>query len=536
MIHHLPNKFKWPHVEAEEILPPKAQRAPAASSSGASVARDHVGGNLQNVGAAANGSMHDGSVHGGTYISASQPGRSTSVNLQNRTCDCGACQICGIPCKNVTLCIARRQEDLVDYVDWKLTVEAYLATYSDVIHPLLDQITWSIIEGLKILSPKVSIGIGLLQISISIIVSLSQHQQHTSSSKHQPNKINNNLIQVNDKDGCDSIGRQDKVNNKHPLFRTVSRKPSSFAVGLAVVIVALVRRTRVVVPSLQPDIVVASVCCFGMSNCEALCCTRNNRNIPTKCWLHCTALLAQPTAVQLTPTLRLTHLTADSLRRRPFASDPAAVASISAITSIPCQSISAETMKLTALAKSICSRPFLPRITGPLQFRLLQHDFVPRDPKSKPIKYKYPAFYDPYGPRPPPSDKVVQLAERIASLTPEERRQISLTLFKRFCLPKLQPISTEGLDLGPQGGAPAGSAKVEEKKEKTTFDVKLEKFEAAAKLKIVKEVKTFFDLGMKEAKELVEKAPVVLKQGLTKEEASNIIEKIKAAGGVAIME
>ncbi|KAH9735834.1 Ribosomal L12 domain-containing protein [Citrus sinensis] len=479
------------------------------------------------------------------------------VNLQNRTCDCGACHICGIPCKHVTRCIARRHEDVVDYVDWKLTVEAYLATYSDVIHPLLDQITWSIIEGLKILSPKVkvkvvSISIGLLQISISIIVSLSQHQQHTSSSKHQPNKINNNLIQANNKDGCDSIGCQDKLSVHKEKFelismdmephvvvipfptQAVSRKPSSSAVGLAVVIVALVRRTRVVVPSLQPDIVVASmlklflswdsglisqVRCFGMSNCEAF-----------------TALLAQPTAVQPTPTLRLTHLTADSLRRRPFASDPAAVASISAITSIPCQSISAETMKLTALAKSICSRPFLPRITGPLQFRLLQHDFVPRDPKSKPIKYKYPAFYDPYGPRPPPSDKVVQLAERIASLTPEERRQISLTLFKRFSLPKLQPISTEGLDLGPQGGAPAGSAKVEEKKEKTTFDVKLEKFEAAAKLKIVKEVKTFFDLGMKEAKELVEKAPVVLKQGLTKEEASNIIEKIKAAGGVAIME
>ncbi|GAY64260.1 hypothetical protein CUMW_232150, partial [Citrus unshiu] len=56
-----------------------------------------------------------------------------------------------------------------------------------------------------------------------------------------------------------------------------------------------------------------------------------------------TALLAQPTAVQPTPTLRLTHLTADSLsqsrslthtlRRHPFASDPAAVASISAIAS-----------------------------------------------------------------------------------------------------------------------------------------------------------------------------------------------------------
>lgn len=82
------------------------------------------------------------------------------VNLQNRTCDCGACHICGIPCKHVTRCIARRQEDVVDYVDWKLTVEAYLATYSDVMHPLLDQITWSIIEGLKILSPKVKVKVG----------------------------------------------------------------------------------------------------------------------------------------------------------------------------------------------------------------------------------------------------------------------------------------------------------------------------------------------------------------------------------------
>ncbi|KAK2663755.1 hypothetical protein Ddye_002329 [Dipteronia dyeriana] len=193
-------------------------------------------------------------------------------------------------------------------------------------------------------------------------------------------------------------------------------------------------------------------------------------------------------------------------------------------------------MKLGALARAMRSRPTLPEITGPLQVRSFQHDFVPRDPEAKPKKYKYPAFYDPYGPRPPPSDKIVQLAERIAALTPEERRQVGPSLTERLRLPKLEPISTEGMDLGEQGGSAAGSAKVEEKEEKTAFDVKLEKFDAASKIKVIKEVRAFTSLGLKEAKDLVEKVPAVLKQGVTKEEANAIIEKIKAAGGVAVME
>lgn len=193
-------------------------------------------------------------------------------------------------------------------------------------------------------------------------------------------------------------------------------------------------------------------------------------------------------------------------------------------------------MKLITLARFTRVRPTLPEITGPLQFRCFQPDFVPRDPNAKPKRYKYPPFYDPYGPRPPPSDKIINLAERIAALPTEERRQIGPTLADRLRHPKLQPISVEGLDLGPQGGA-AGSTKAEEKKaEKTAFDVKLEKFDAAAKIKVIKEVRAFTSLGLKEAKELVEKVPVLVKQGATKEEANEIIEKIKAAGGVAIME
>ncbi|KAL8464033.1 hypothetical protein ACS0TY_033819 [Phlomoides rotata] len=194
-----------------------------------------------------------------------------------------------------------------------------------------------------------------------------------------------------------------------------------------------------------------------------------------------------------------------------------------------------QTMKLASLYRFARGHPII--LCGKnkfLQHRCFQPDFVPRDPKEKPKKYKYPAQYDPYGPRPPPSDKIVQLAERIASLPLEERLLIRPTLMEKVMHPKLEKISVEGMD---SGGAGAGSSKGEEKKaEKTTFDVKLEKFDAGAKLKVIKEIRSFTELGLKEAKDLVEKVPVLLKRQVTKDEANSIIDKIKAVGGVAVME
>uniref|UniRef100_A0A0D6R4I8 Large ribosomal subunit protein bL12 C-terminal domain-containing protein n=1 Tax=Araucaria cunninghamii TaxID=56994 RepID=A0A0D6R4I8_ARACU len=153
-------------------------------------------------------------------------------------------------------------------------------------------------------------------------------------------------------------------------------------------------------------------------------------------------------------------------------------------------------------------------------------------------KYKLPLCYNPYRPRPPPSEKIVKLAEEIASLPPEERRQIAPCLRERLRAPRIQMISGEvAAAISQTGSASTGASAGEEKKaEKTVFSVKLEKFDGASKIKVIKEVRAFTDLGLKEAKELVEKVPVVLKQGLTKEEANGVIEKIKAAGGVAVME
>ncbi|XP_029127340.1 uncharacterized protein LOC114915951 [Cajanus cajan] len=66
--------------------------------------------------------------------------------------------------------------------------------------------------------------------------------------------------------------------------------------------------------------------------------------------------------------------------------------------------------------------------------------------------------------------------------------------------------------------------------------LKLEKYDAAVKIKIVKEVRAFTDLGLKEAKDLVEKPPCVLKKGLTKEEAKPIMEKLKELGAAVVLD
>ncbi|KAE9607744.1 hypothetical protein Lal_00013376 [Lupinus albus] len=96
-----------------------------------------------------------------------------------------------------------------------------------------------------------------------------------------------------------------------------------------------------------------------------------------------------------------------------------------------------------------------------------------------------------------------------------------------------------GLRVSPKGNASSsgGGGKVEEKKvEKTAFDVKLDAFDAASKIKVIKEVRTFTSLGLKEAKDLVEKVPSVLKKGVTKEEAESIIAKMKEVGAKVSME
>ena len=81
----------------------------------------------------------------------------------------------------------------------------------------------------------------------------------------------------------------------------------------------------------------------------------------------------------------------------------------------------------------------------------------------------------------------------------------------------------------PMAMAMGGGAAAAPAEEKTTFDVML--MDAGAnKINVIKEVRAVTGLGLKEAKDLVEAAPKVLKEGVSKEEAAKMKEIIEKAG------
>jgi large subunit ribosomal protein L7/L12 len=77
----------------------------------------------------------------------------------------------------------------------------------------------------------------------------------------------------------------------------------------------------------------------------------------------------------------------------------------------------------------------------------------------------------------------------------------------------------------------AGGAAAEAAEEQTEFDVILESFDAAAKIKVLKAVREATGLGLGEAKALVEAAPKAVKEGISKDEAEALKKSIEEVGG-----
>ena len=78
--------------------------------------------------------------------------------------------------------------------------------------------------------------------------------------------------------------------------------------------------------------------------------------------------------------------------------------------------------------------------------------------------------------------------------------------------------------------AAAGPAEAEE--EKTEFDVELTEI-GPNKVKVIKVVRDYTGLGLKEAKELVDSAPSIIKEGITKAEADDLAAKLTDEGAKA---
>ncbi len=78
-------------------------------------------------------------------------------------------------------------------------------------------------------------------------------------------------------------------------------------------------------------------------------------------------------------------------------------------------------------------------------------------------------------------------------------------------------------------GAAAGEAAAEE--EKTEFDLLLSSY-GEKKIQVIKEIRAITGLGLKEAKELVESAPSLVKEGIEKDEANKLKEQLEGVGAI----
>lgn len=113
----------------------------------------------------------------------------------------------------------------------------------------------------------------------------------------------------------------------------------------------------------------------------------------------------------------------------------------------------------------------------------------------------------------------------IESMTVLELAEFVKELEEKFGVTAAAPVAAVAAAPA-AGGAPAAAAE-----EKTTFDVVL-KDVGAQKIQVIKVVRALTDLGLKEAKDVVEGAPKTLKEGVTKEEAEDAKKKLEEVGAV----
>lgn len=118
------------------------------------------------------------------------------------------------------------------------------------------------------------------------------------------------------------------------------------------------------------------------------------------------------------------------------------------------------------------------------------------------------------------ANKVEELVEAIGSLTLLEASELKKALEDKFGVTAAAPVMMAG---GPAAGAAPAA------EEKTEFDVELTDG-GAQKLNVIKVVREVTGLGLKEAKDLVEGAPKIVKEGAPKADAEALKKKLEEAG------
>ncbi len=120
--------------------------------------------------------------------------------------------------------------------------------------------------------------------------------------------------------------------------------------------------------------------------------------------------------------------------------------------------------------------------------------------------------------------KLDDIMKSIESLTVLELADLVKALEDKFGVVAVAPVQAAGM--AASGQAQAGGEAVEEK---VTFDVILAEV-GAEKIKVIKEIRTITNLGLKEAKDLVDTAPKPIKTAVPKDEANSIKKKLEEVG------
>jgi large subunit ribosomal protein L7/L12 len=116
---------------------------------------------------------------------------------------------------------------------------------------------------------------------------------------------------------------------------------------------------------------------------------------------------------------------------------------------------------------------------------------------------------------------IAKLVEQLSELTVLEAADLAKALEEKWGVSAAAAVAVAA----PAGGAPAAAVE-----EQTEFDVILTG-DGGNKIAVIKEVRAITQLGLTEAKALVESAPKAIKEGVNKAEAEEIKGKILAAGG-----
>ena len=123
------------------------------------------------------------------------------------------------------------------------------------------------------------------------------------------------------------------------------------------------------------------------------------------------------------------------------------------------------------------------------------------------------------------SAKTDEILESLKSLSLLEASELVKQIEEAF---GVSAAASAGVVMAAPGAAAGGGEAVEEKSE---FDVILESFDAAAKIKVLKVVRNATGLGLGDAKALVEAAPKPVKEGISKDDAETLKKEIEEAGG-----